>query len=196
MILRNYPVSYKDKIIDKTINYRAVSLEYDLNMLHKWMQEPHVFPFWNLNISKSSYKEHLASFLNDNHQQLLIGEIDGIPMSYWESYMVKDDIIGKYYEFDDYDQGIHLLIGEREYLGKGYIYPLLLTLLKNKFRVEETKKIVAEPDIRNKKMIHIFQRCGFKIDKKVQLPDKEGLLLYCKREVFERRWKDWNEGKF
>ena len=55
--------------------------------------------------------KHLKTFLADSHQKLLIGEIDGVPMSYWESYMVEGDIISNYYPYEKGDQGIHLLIG-------------------------------------------------------------------------------------
>lgn len=194
--LENDPYERYDPIIQKKITFRRVRLEEDVIRLHSWMHEPHVIPFWNLNLSFKKYKEHLQTFLHDHHQILLIGEIDEIPMSYWESYWVKDDIIGKYYPFDEYDQGIHLLIGPKEFLGKGYIYPLLLTILNIKFQVQETTRIVAEPDIRNKKMIHIFQKCGFQPVKNVELPDKTGLLMTCERRDFVKRWIDWKKNNF
>jgi RimJ/RimL family protein N-acetyltransferase len=109
---------------------------------------------------------------------------------------VKGDIIDGYYEWDEYDQGIHLLIGPKAFLGKGFIYPLLLTILHKKFQVNETNRIVAEPDVRNEKMIHVFQKCGFQPVREVHLPGKTGLLMICERKGFERRWADWQENKF
>jgi acetyl CoA:N6-hydroxylysine acetyl transferase len=196
IVQQSYPFERYDCVIQKKISFRRVSIEKDVNRLHSWMHEPHVIPFWKLNIPIPDYIDHLRNFLHDDHQTLLIGEIDGTPMSYWESYWVKDDIIGGYYEFDEYDQGIHLLIGPKEFLGKGFIYPLLLTMLHKKFQVNETTRIVAEPDVRNEKMIHVFQKCGFQSVKEVNLPDKTGLLMICERKGFERRWTDWKENKF
>jgi RimJ/RimL family protein N-acetyltransferase len=97
---------------------------------------------------------------------------------------VNGDVIKNYYEFDEYDQGLHLLIGHKNYLGKGYIYPLLLSILKQKFQVTETKKVIVEPDIRNEKMIHVFKKCGFTPIKEVELPDKTGLLMFCEKSIF------------
>jgi acetyl CoA:N6-hydroxylysine acetyl transferase len=196
VVKQKYPFERYDSIIEKTISFRYVSMEEDLERLHSWMHEKHVIPFWNLNISLADYTAHLQKFLQDDHQTLLVGELDGIPMSYWESYWVKDDLIGNYYAFDEYDQGLHLLIGPREFLGKGFIYPLLMTILHKKFQVAETQKIIAEPDIRNGKMIHVFKRCGFQPVKEVELLDKTGLLMIGERKVFERRWIDWQTGKF
>lgn len=195
-IQQMYPFERYDPLIQKKISFRHVSMEEDVERLHSWMHEKHVIPFWNLNVSLENYTAHLQRFLQDDHQTLLIGEIDGVPMSYWESYWVKEDIIGTCYPFGEYDQGIHLLIGPKKFLGKGFIYPLLLTILYKKFQVVETNQIIAEPDIRNEKMIHVFKKCGFQPVKEVELPDKTGLLMICEREGFERRWTAWQTNKF
>ncbi|MGG3805757.1 GNAT family N-acetyltransferase [Metabacillus fastidiosus] len=196
LVQNGYPFERYDSIIQKTISIRHVSMKEDLRRLYLWMHEKHVIPFWNLDIPLENYKTHLQKFLQDDHQTLLIGELDGVPMSYWESYWVKDDIIGNHYSFDEYDQGIHLLIGPREFLGRGLIYPLLMTVLYKNFQIAETNKIVAEPDIRNEKMIYVFKKCGFQPIKEVKLPDKTGLLMAYERKVFERRWTDWQTNKF
>lgn len=196
MMRPTLPFDHTDLISNKTLSFRYVNFEKDVTLLHSWMNERHVVPFWQLDISLADYKRHLQNFLEDDHQTLLIGEIDGVPVSYWESYWVKGDIIKNYYEFDEYDQGLHLLIGEKSYLGKGYIYPLLLSILKQKFEVRETKKVIVEPDIRNEKMIHVFKKCGFSPIKEVVLPDKTGLLMFCERDIFESRWADWNQDRF
>ncbi|WP_206186547.1 GNAT family N-acetyltransferase [Thermoflavimicrobium daqui] len=175
-----------DSSIGKTISFRQVQLEEDLDRLHQWMHEPHVIPFWNLAIPREQYREHLCKFLADSHQTLYIGSLDGVPMSYWETYWAKDDILGKFYDFHPEDQGIHLLIGPPSFLGKGYIYPLLQTMTYHLFQHPQTEKIVAEPDIRNKKMIYVFQKCGFEFQKEIDLPDKRAALMYCYREPFLR----------
>lgn len=177
------------------VSFRSVTMA-DASMLHGWMNEVHVIPYWQLNIPFLEYKLHLEKSLSDDHQELLIGKINGRPVSYWEVYRVRDDIIGGYYDFDDYDQGVHLLIGDRAHLGKGFIYPLLMRTLHLQFQKTETEKVVAEPDVRNEKMIHVFKRCGFIPKKEVVLPDKTALLMMCTREAFERRWMDWQGNRF
>ncbi len=93
-----YPFIIQQK--EQSITFRSVSLNKDFDRLYKWMHEPHVIPYWNLNISKQAYEQHLKTFLADSHQKLLIGEIDGVPMSYWESYTVDGDIISNYYPYE------------------------------------------------------------------------------------------------
>lgn len=192
----NYPYDRYDAVIRKQITFRPVSLNRDCAMLHEWMQQPHVIPYWHLDIPMAEYERHLQESLADSHQILLIGELDGKPMSYWESYDVEGDIIGNYYDYQPYDQGVHLLIGPETFLGKGLVYPFLLTLLFKKFSFKKTTRIVAEPDVRNEKMIHVFKKCGFRPEKKVKLPDKTGLLMVCERSDFESRWTAWNTNQF
>ncbi|MFC0558920.1 GNAT family N-acetyltransferase [Halalkalibacter alkalisediminis] len=174
------------------ITFRQVQLEEDLERLHHWHHQAHVIPFWKQNFPLPVYKAHLQKLLADRHQTLYIGHVNGEPMSYWECYWAKDDIIANYYEADNGDQGIHLLFGPEKFLGKGLSLPLLRAMTAFGFRHEETSKIVAEPDIRNEKMIHIFEKCGFEAQKEVDLPDKRGLLMFCERTTFLRRWKDVN----
>jgi RimJ/RimL family protein N-acetyltransferase len=177
-----------DRERKKTISFRQVNGKQDLDMLYRWMHEPHVIPFWNLAISYNAYKKHLQQFLNEPHQMLHIGSINEVPMSYWETYWAQEDIIGKTYQVDPFDQGVHLLFGPPSYLGKGYALPLLKTMVYRLFLYEKTKRVVAEPDIRNEKMIHIFKKCGFEMQTIVELPDKQAALMFCYREPFLRRW--------
>ncbi|MGY1422638.1 GNAT family N-acetyltransferase [Bacillus cereus] len=171
--------------MDKNISFRPATMKDDFERLYIWMNNKHVIPFWKLNMPKLLYRNHFDLALKDTHQTLYIGYLDDTPMSYWESYYVKGDIMGKYYDYDEHDQGIHLLIGPEQYLGKGYALPVLKAMITFQFQNKNTKKIIAEPDINNKKMIHIFERCGFKSIKSVELPDKTGLLMFCDRNEFE-----------
>ncbi|UNL83509.1 GNAT family N-acetyltransferase [Priestia koreensis] len=184
--------SFFRTIGDAFVSFRSVAFHDDAQTLHRWMNEAHVYPFWHLNVPLESYEQHLQRMLSDSHQQLWIGSVDSNEISYFESYWVKGDVVENVYEAHPYDQGVHLLIGPPDALGRGHIYPLLFTMLKQQFRVVETEKIIAEPDIRNEKMIHVFEKCGFQPVKEVELPDKKALLMFCRRDTFERRWNEWN----
>ncbi|HEY9736745.1 MAG TPA: GNAT family N-acetyltransferase [Trichocoleus sp.] len=175
-----------DATIGKTIAFRPVQLEADLPLIHNWMNQPHVVPFWKLDLPVEQMRSHLQKALADTHQTLYIGLLDGVPMSYWEAYWAADDIVAKHYPAHPTDQGIHLLIGPPDFLGKGYALPLLRVMTQFQFQQLETQKIVAEPDIRNHKMIHVFERCGFEFQKAIDLPDKTAALLFCDRTRFEQ----------
>jgi acetyl CoA:N6-hydroxylysine acetyl transferase len=181
-----------DSEIDYKISFRCVTVDKDLNRLHQWHHNRHVIPFWNQDFPLCRYREHLNKLLADEHQTLYIGYVNNEPMSYWESYWAEDDIIARHYGVQTDDQGIHLLIGPGEFLGKGYALPLLRAMTAFQFQHQETEKVVTEPDVRNEKMIHIFKKCGFEPQKEIDMPDKRALLMFCYRETFFRRWEDVN----
>lgn len=170
-----------DSTIHHTIAFRLLNLEQDLPLIHNWMHQPHVIPFWQLALSLEDLHRHLQRAIADTHQTLYIGMLNGIPMSYWESYWAAADIVSHHYAAHPADQGIHLLIGSPEFLGKGYALPLLRAMTQLQFQHGETQKIVAEPDIRNHKMIHVFEQCGFEFQQVIHLPDKTAALLFCDR---------------
>ncbi|TDL35454.1 N-acetyltransferase [Jeotgalibacillus sp. S-D1] len=175
--------------MNKTIAFRKVEYERDVNLLHHWMNKEYVHPYWNLNITLEQYGSHLKKALADAHHTLFIGYLDGIAMSYWEAYWVKGDIAENCYISTPFDQGIHLLIGEEEFIGKGFSMPLLRAMVRYQFELsDKTVKVIAEPDIRNEKMIHVFKKCGFESIKPVSLPDKTAMLMFCERQEFETRW--------
>lgn len=176
-----------EQISDTEITFREVEFETDAVMLHRWHHEPHVIPFWNQNFPFSKYSKHLKALLADENQTLWIGAVNGNEMSYFETYWAKEDPISKYYEAAPFDQGVHLLFGDPAYLGRGLAAPMLVTIMQQMFSDSRTARIVAEPDIRNEKMIHIFAKCGFSPEKKLDLPDKQALFMVCTREEFERR---------
>ncbi len=176
-----------DPDINKHITFRPLILDQDLSFLHNWMNQPHVIPFWNLALTLDQMRNHLEKTLADTHQTLYIGCLDGVPMSYWESYWASEDRIAQYYSAHPTDQGIHLLIGEPDYLGKGYALPLLRAMTTFQFQHPDTQKIITEPDSRNAKMIHIFKRCSFKPQTNIQLPEKQATLMFCHRQTFFNR---------
>jgi RimJ/RimL family protein N-acetyltransferase len=175
-----------DPAIRRRIAFRRVTLAQDLARLHDWMNRPHVSPFWRLDKPLDALRAHFERALADPHQTLYIGLLDGVPMSYWETYWAADDVVARCYRADPADQGVHLLIGPPEFLGKGLARPLLRAMVRFLFRHAPTQKIVAEPDIRNARMIHVFERCGFERVERIRLPDKEAALLFCHRARFER----------
>ncbi|MFP3442531.1 GNAT family N-acetyltransferase, partial [Pantoea sp. SIMBA_133] len=65
----------------KTISFSEVSFERDVHMIHRWMNEAHVYPFWQLNITLEAYKHHLLKALRDKHQTLYLGLINNEPIS-------------------------------------------------------------------------------------------------------------------
>jgi acetyl CoA:N6-hydroxylysine acetyl transferase len=180
-----YDYQTYDPHIGKTISFRQVSVERDLGRLHAWLNSDHVLPYWEIDDPLPVFRSTLVEKVADEHMTPYIGHLDHVPMSYWECYWAADDEIADCYDAHPTDQGIHLLIGPTEYLGKGYAVPLLRAVTAMQFRHPETDRIVTEPDVRNETVIHVFEQCGFEPRREIELPEKDALLMICERERFQ-----------
>lgn len=167
--------------IDKTIGFREVDLDRDLGRLHSWLNSEHVLPYWQQDDPLPVVRDTIAERAAKDDQTLYIGYLDHTPMSYWEAYWPSRDRIGEYYDADPADQGIHLLIGPREYLGEGYAAPLIGAMVAFQFRHAETERIVTEPDVRNDRAIRAFEKSGFESEREIELPEKTGRLMIRRR---------------
>ena len=167
--------------------FRALDPEADLDLVHGWMHQPHVVPFWRLDVPRPALAAYLEQATAREHQEVLIGELDGEPISYWEVYWAARDPLAAYYPAEAADQGVHLLIGPPELTGRGLGRLLLGAVVAWLFEREPgTRRVVAEPDVRNTRALRVFERCGFSRAGELDLPDKRAALMIRPREVSAR----------
>lgn len=185
LVTSEYSYQTTDEETGKTISFREVSLPRDLGRLHTWLNSDHVLPYWQQDDPLPQVRDTIERRAENEDQTLYIGYLDHTPMSYWESYWAARDRIGEYYDAAPTDQGTHLLIGPPEFLGQGYATPLLKAMTAFQFQHPETERVVTEPDVRNERAIRAFENCGFEPRHEVDLPDKTGLLMICRRDTFE-----------
>ena len=167
------------------INFRSVCPKTDLKLFHGWMNQPRIANFWELDKSPEELKDYLVKLQQDPHQYPIIAEIDGEAFGYFELYWAKEDRLGPYYEADDYDRGIHLLIGNENYLGTRFWqvwgrYLAQYCFLEN----SRTQAVVGEPRVDNIPMIRIWEYFGFKQLKTFHFPHKHAALVYGSRQDF------------
>lgn len=175
--------AFHDPELGRGISFREATVEEDLYRIHDWMNQKHVVPFWDLARPVDGIRDYIEALVDD-HQTPYIGSLDGKPMSYWEAYSVPEDVVGRYYDSEPADRGVHLLIGPPEYLGRGLALPLLRAMTAFQLSYPGTQRVVAEPDVRNGRMIHVFERCGYEKQREIDLPDKRAALMFCDKERF------------
>lgn len=99
------------------ISLRTVEIEQDLARFNRWQNNPRVASFWQEEGSLEQHREYLSKLEADPHTLTLIGCFDDQPFAYFEAYWAKEDRIAPFYDADDYDRGIHMLVGEEGHRG-------------------------------------------------------------------------------
>lgn len=164
-------------------SFRPLRLAADLDLVHGWMRQQHVAAWWELDVPRAEVAGYLELAVADDHQQVLIGSVDGRPVSYWEVYWAARDPLAAWYQADPHDQGVHLLIGPPELTGRGLGTALLGAVAAWLLdREPATRRLVAEPDARNTASLRAFERCGFRRAAELDLPSKRAALMVRDRE--------------
>ncbi len=142
------------------IALRPLALDGDVALVHGWMQEPHVAPWWEL----AGSVERVAAYLRGQaalaHLRPWIASERGRPFAYVETYVVAGDPLGACYAATPGDRGFHLLVGPPELLGTGVARRLLRQVLALLLAEPGATRVVCEPDVRNGRMLAFCRALG------------------------------------
>ncbi|WP_031486408.1 GNAT family N-acetyltransferase [Streptomyces bicolor] len=162
-----------------------VSVERDLPIISRWMNDPAVAAFWGLGGPQDTAEEHLRSQLTGDGRSIpCLGMLEGTPMSYWEIYRADLDPLARHYPARPHDTGLHLLIGAVGDRGRGLGGTLLRAVADLVLdRRPACARVVAEPDIRNTPSIAAFLSAGFRFSAEIELPAKRAALMVRDRSL-------------
>jgi len=142
------------------IAFRQVDFAGDLALIHGWMQQPHVVPWWNLAGEIPVVREYLRARVRLAHRDCWIVSEDRAPFAYVETYVVADDALGSSYDAQPGDRGFQMLVGPPEMLGSGAAQRLLRHLVTFLLGQYGITRIVCEPDVRNTRMLALCRSLG------------------------------------
>ncbi|GLK57367.1 RimJ/RimL family protein N-acetyltransferase [Methylopila capsulata] len=177
--------------VNQTLRFRALEVNRDLALFHRWMNDPRVDAVWEEAGTLEAHRASLEERAADPHLLTLIGEFDGAPFGYFELYWAKENRLGPFYDADDHDRGWHVLIGEDAFRGKDFITAWLPSLMHYMFLDDpRTRRIVGEPRATHAQQIRNLDKAGFAKVKHFDFPHKRALLVMLLRERFfgDRLW--------
>lgn len=170
------------------ISLRTLDIELDLERFNRWQNTPRVLAFWDEGGSLDDHRQYLGKLANDPHTLTLIGCFDDQPFAYFEAYWAKEDRIAPFYDADDYDRGIHMLVGEQAHRGPHKVASWLSALTDYLLQDDpRTRRIVAEPRADNDKMIGYMQAQGYARIKEFDFPHKRAALMVLERTIENQR---------
>ncbi|KAF4312885.1 putative siderophore biosynthesis protein [Botryosphaeria dothidea] len=162
--------------------------ENDVDLLHRWMNDPRVSHFWGEQGPREHQEGFLKGGLQSRHSFPVIGCWDGKPFGYFEIYWVKEDNLGKHIsgECGNYDRGLHCLVGEQEFRGAHRVKIWLSALVHYCFLADmRTETVMLEPRVDNEKLRTYLEQVGFYKQGEVSFPHKQSNLMKIKRESWD-----------
>ncbi|KAI9827273.1 MAG: hypothetical protein M1832_005411 [Thelocarpon impressellum] len=160
----------------------------DVELLHAWMNDARVAHFWGEQGAQSHQEDFLRAGLRSKHSFPVIGCWDGRPFGYFEIYWVKEDRLGRHVDGggDNYDRGVHGLVGEQEFRGAHRVRVWLSALVHHCFLADSrTQSVLMEPRVDNERFIKYLHEAGFHREKEVAFPHKQSALMRVRREAWE-----------
>lgn len=167
-----------------TFSLRELDLDRDLDLLHRWMNDPEVARYWK----KAWPRQQVASYLREQqlsaHSTPYVGELDGVPMSYWELYRADLDPLAQYYDAREHDAGLHLLLGSADCRGRRLGADLLRVVSAWQLDADPlATRVIGEPDADNERLIRVAALAGFRHVRDIDLPHKRAALLVRERDL-------------
>ena len=162
---------------------RAVDPDsFDLQLVHGWMQSPHVAAFWQQAWSRELWEEELRTQLRGVHSLPCLVGRDGTPMLYLEIYRAARDQVARCYRALPHDLGLHVAVGDLALTDRGLVRSVLPVLTEALFAADpECTRVLLEPDVRTKRAIASFHAGGFEPIGEILLPGKVALLMIHSR---------------
>ena len=173
--------------LDRVLELRPATVEDDGERFHRWQNLPRVARFWEYPFSR----ERLDAMLEERRAAAnsfpLILEADGDPVGYFETYFVPEDRLGPYCEAGAFDQGLHMLVGEERYCGKGQA-PIWLNTLSHYLFLSDprTTALYGEPDVANEALFRQLRHVTWNKRYEFDFPHKRAALVATERDEFFR----------
>lgn len=161
---------------------RVASTDGDLELIHRWMIQPHVEKYWHQAWTPRRWRAELDTQLAGAHSRPYVVALDGVDVAYVEIYRVARDGLADYVSHQPHDLGVHIAIGDRDRTGRGLGRALLAALAEGLLAADpECERVIAEPDRENAPSVTAFEIAGFSRGQEVTLPDKTAVVMSYQR---------------
>ncbi len=169
-----------------TLALRPFCAATDLLPYHQWMNEPYAQPFWQLHGPLENLETHYLSLQAAPDAAVYTGLLDGEPSFTLEVYWAPGDLVGRYYDAQPGDYGLHLLLAPATRRRPRFSRHVLRLCLELLFADPRVTRVICEADRHNASMARLLARAHFQFQHYVQLPEKEASLTTCTRADLAR----------
>jgi len=167
-----------------TITLRELNLTTDTQTIHNWVTQPYAQYWGMLDSSLEDVHEEYQKLTTKKDYEVFIGLYQNEPIFLMEKYKAASDRIAEYYQTEETDYGMHILVAPPTQKIPNFTWNVFSTVLAYFFAQPNIERVVVEPDIRNEKIHVLNKKAGFKYVKEIQLPEKKAGLAFCTKKDF------------
>jgi len=151
--------------LNAILTFRLARLD-DAPLVNRWMNMPRVSAFWGESGPVAKTADFLRRGLEKRHSFPVIGSWEDVvvrdgrvvesgkeePFGYFEVYWVKEDPLGRYCDAQDWERGLHMLVGEERFRGSQRVRGWLGGLCHYCFCDDpRTMRVSLEPRVDNER---------------------------------------------
>lgn len=184
------------------LQFRRADPDADTALLHDWMHQPHVAPWWGPDRTVDETRAYVVRQLGSGHLVPWIvsytdparpgGEgAEPRAFGYVETYVPVDDALADWFPVLPTDRGWHVFVGPDDMRGTGI--PRLMGRAVLGFLLSEPadpaiERVLCEPNELNTRMLAYCKGLGYESIAAVDLPGKRAQILACTRAAFDELW--------
>ncbi|MDT0445643.1 GNAT family N-acetyltransferase [Streptomyces johnsoniae] len=163
---------------------RRVDPDTDAELLHRWLTHPKSV-FWLMqNAQLTDVQEEFRAITASPTHEALLGLHNGRPAFLVERYDPATEPAGAAYDVRPGDVGMHFLVAPTDTPLHGFTRAVITTVMELLFADPATRRVVVEPDVRNRSVHALNAAVGFRVERTVSLPGKDAYLSTCTREQY------------
>ncbi len=156
----------------------------DGERLHGWFVQDYA-RFWNMgHLGQQEVIAFYETLQNSGHAEAYMGYLDDQPAFIMESYDPAHDQVGKHYDVEVGDWGMHFMVAPPRKLISGFTLAIIRTVLAYHFSNPAITRLVVEPDVRNEKVHKLNRKVGFTYAGTIELEEKTAALAFVTRDAF------------
>ncbi len=164
--------------------------EADLEMLHDWLNRPHIVQWWGGEAARPSLddvrRHYLPRVLALESVTPYIVMQAGRPIGYAQSYVAMGSGDGWWEdETDPGVRGIDQSLADPALLGQGIGTQLVRALVRLLFADPAVSKVQTDPAPTNARAIRCYEKAGFTARGLITTPDGPALYMVQTRQAFE-----------
>ncbi|MGW2639219.1 GNAT family N-acetyltransferase [Streptomyces sp. NPDC001348] len=167
-----------------TLAFRPLDPVKDAELLHGWVTHPKA-AFWMMqDASPEDVERAYTEIAADEHHHAFLGLHGGAPAFLMEKYDPAHRELTGLYEARPGDVGMHFLVAPADTPVHGFTRAVITAVMAHLFADPAVRRVVVEPDVRNKAVHALNEAVGFVPEREIDKPEKKALLSFCTRERF------------